>query len=147
MMPQDLTGLVVDSGDGVTHVFPVADGFVIGSCVQHIPLAGRDITKFFRQMMLDRKEKLPGEDAMEIARIVKEKYGYVCKDLVSEFKKFDEKKLADDGKYYLSNKFKKYVHKPSSGGNPIEIDVGYERFLGPEMFFHPVSLSKSNLFV
>ena len=33
MMPSDLTGLVVDSGDGVTHVFPVADGFVIGSCV------------------------------------------------------------------------------------------------------------------
>lgn len=42
----DLTGLVIDSGDGVTHVFPVADGFVIGSCVKHIPLAGRDITKF-----------------------------------------------------------------------------------------------------
>ena len=37
---------VIDSGDGVTHVFPVADGFVIGSCVKHIPLAGRDITKF-----------------------------------------------------------------------------------------------------
>jgi actin-related protein 3 len=37
----------------------------------------------------------------------------------------------------LSNKFKKYLHKPSSGGKPIEIDVGYERFLGPEMFFHP----------
>ena len=32
------------------------------------------------------------EDAMEITRIVKEKYGYVCKDMVSEFKKFDEKK-------------------------------------------------------
>jgi len=32
------------------------------------------------------------------------------------------------------------VHKPSTGGPPIEIDVGYERFLGPEMFFHPVSL-------
>ena len=95
MMPQDLTGIVVDSGDGVTHVFPVADGFVIGSCVQHIPLAGRDITKFVRQQMIDRKERIPGEDALEIARIVKEKYGYVCKDLVAEFKKFDEKKKGE----------------------------------------------------
>lgn len=43
---EDLTGTVIDSGDGVTHVFPVSDGFVIGSCVRHIPLAGRDITKF-----------------------------------------------------------------------------------------------------
>jgi actin-related protein 3 len=42
----DLTGTVIDSGDGVTHVFPVSDGFVIGSCVRHIPLAGKDITKF-----------------------------------------------------------------------------------------------------
>ena len=42
----DLTGCVVDSGDGVTHVFPVVQGFTIGSCVKHIPLAGSDITKF-----------------------------------------------------------------------------------------------------
>jgi actin-related protein 3 len=42
-----LTGTVVDSGDGVTHVIPIADGYCIGSCIKHIPLAGRDITKFF----------------------------------------------------------------------------------------------------
>lgn len=42
----DLTGTVIDAGDGVTHVFPISDGYVIGSCVRHIPLAGRDITKF-----------------------------------------------------------------------------------------------------
>ena len=129
--------MVVDSGDGVTHVFPVSDGFVIGSCVKHIPLAGRDITKFVLGELRNRKETMPSEDALEIARTVKEKYGYVCKDLVEEYRKYDEKKQRGDGNYYLSNKFKKYVHKPSNGGKPIEIDVGYERFLGPEMFFHP----------
>jgi actin-related protein 3 len=132
---EDLTGIVIDSGDGVTHVFPVADGFVIGSCVKHIPLAGRDITKFVLQELKDRKEPLPSEDALEIARTIKEKYGYVCKDLVKEFKKFDEKKQSPDGQWLLSNKFKKYVHKTNQ--KSIEIDVGYERFLGPEMFFHP----------
>ena len=29
---------------GVTHIIPVADGYVIGSCIKHIPLAGRDST-------------------------------------------------------------------------------------------------------
>jgi actin-related protein 3 len=116
MTPEDLTGLVIDSGDGVTHVFPVSDGFVIGSCVKHIPLAGRDITKFVLGELRNRKEPLPSEDALEIARVVKEKYGYVCKDIVAEFKKYDEKKQAEDGTYYLSNKFKKYVHKSSAGG-------------------------------
>ena len=33
-------------------------------------------------------------------------------------------------KIRISNKFKKYFHKPSNGGKPIDIDVGYERFLG-----------------
>ncbi|CAE7502453.1 NNT [Symbiodinium natans] len=30
----NLTGLVVDSGDGLSHVIPVADGYVITSCIQ-----------------------------------------------------------------------------------------------------------------
>ena len=42
----EMTGTVIDSGDGVTHVFPVCDGYVISSCVKHIPLAGRDITAY-----------------------------------------------------------------------------------------------------
>ena len=87
----DLTGMVVDSGDGVTHVFPVSAGFVIGSCIKHIPLAGRDITKVIMGQVRDRKEPIPSEDALEVARIVKEKYGYVCKDVAKEYEMFDEK--------------------------------------------------------
>ncbi len=71
MSQSDLTGTVIDSGDGVTHVFPVSDGFVIGSCVRHIPLAGRDITKFILQHLRDRGEKLPSEDALDIAQKIK----------------------------------------------------------------------------
>ncbi len=85
----DLTGTVIDSGDGVTHVFPISDGFVIGSCVRHIPLAGKDITKFILQQLRDRGEPVPAEDSMEIAQKIKERYGYVCKDIVKEYKKFD----------------------------------------------------------
>ena len=133
-----MTGTVIDSGDGVTHVFPVCDGFVISSCVKHIPLAGRDITQFTLKQLRDRGEKFSAGDASEIASKIKEKYGYVCKDPLKEFSKYDQKQNID-GKIVQSNKFKRFVHK-TINGNMVDIDIGYERFLGPEMFFHPVSI-------
>ena len=80
-----LTGTVIDSGDGVTHVIPVADGYVIGSCIRHIPLAGRTITQFIQQIMRDRKEPVPPEDSLEVAKRVKEMFCYVSPDLVKEY--------------------------------------------------------------
>merc|ERR1719504_228845 len=38
------TGFVVDSGDGVTHLVPVTEGFLEPMLVQRINLAGRHVT-------------------------------------------------------------------------------------------------------
>lgn len=46
-----MTGVVVDVGDGATHVVPVADGYVIGSSIKSIPIAGKDVTLFIQQLM------------------------------------------------------------------------------------------------
>lgn len=43
--------------------------------------------------MRDRGERIPAEDSNEIAQKVKEKFGYVCKDIVKEFPKYDKKTL------------------------------------------------------
>lgn len=123
-----LTGTVIDSGDGVTHVIPVADGYVIGSCIRHIPLAGRDITHFIQKMMRDRGEAVPPEESLEVAKRVKEMHSYVCPDIVKEFKKYDEK----PEKY-----FKTYSDVHARTKKPWSIDVGFERFLAPEIFFNP----------
>ena len=138
MDPDALTGVVVDSGDGVTHVFPVASGFVVASCVKHIPLAGSNMTEFTMQMLRDRGENINAEDIKAEAQKIKEKYAYVCDDLVEEFKKYDNPVQTPDG-WAVNNKFKKYTYKPSRGAASRKIDIGYERFLAPEMFFHPVS--------
>lgn len=122
-----ITGTVIDSGDGVTHVIPVADGYVIGSCIEHIPLAGRTVTEFVLGLLRERGEPIPGDQAMDIARKIKESYCYVCRDLVQEFEKYDTD----------SDKFRTYVGKQLRNGAEFKIDVGYERFLGPEMFFSP----------
>lgn len=46
-----MTGVVVDVGDGATHVVPVADGYVIGSSIKSIPITGKDITLFIQQLL------------------------------------------------------------------------------------------------
>lgn len=88
---RELTGTVIDSGDGVTHVIPVADGYVIGSAIKHIPIAGRDITQFVLNLLRERGEMatVPPEDQLKVASQVKEDYSYVCQDIVKEFRKYD----------------------------------------------------------
>ena len=40
-----LTGVVVDTGDGVTHVVPVFDGFVPQNLIRRLDVAGRHVTQ------------------------------------------------------------------------------------------------------
>uniref|UniRef100_A0AC35TRK5 Actin-related protein 3 n=1 Tax=Rhabditophanes sp. KR3021 TaxID=114890 RepID=A0AC35TRK5_9BILA len=124
---RSLTGLVVDSGDGVTHCIPVAEGYVIGSCIKHIPIAGRDIT-YFIQNLLREREQLPPEQSYEVAKAIKEKHCYVCPDIFKEFSKYDSEPEKWIKVYNGINNITK---------KPFTCDVGYERFLGPEIFFHP----------
>jgi len=87
------TGTVLDSGDGVTHIIPVVDGFVINSCIKHIPLAGSNMTTIIANMIRDRNERCPVEEVNKIAKSIKEKYSYVVEsgDLLAEFQNFDER--------------------------------------------------------
>jgi len=123
-----LTGLVVDSGDGVTHVVPVADGYLIGSSIKHIPISGRDITYFVQSLLRERETTIPPEQSLETAKAIKERYCYVCPDIAKEFAKYDE----DPRKNYLQ-----YTGINSVTKKPFNVDIGHERFLGPEIFFHP----------
>ena len=139
---KSLTGIVVDSGDGVTHIVPICDGFVLGSNIKHIPIAGRKITKFIEQMIRERGEKICTEDLYFASMDLKEKHGYVAKDLIEEFSKFDKKKIID-GKTKQSSKFKKFEGIGKISQKPFSINVGYELFLGPESFFSPEIIDKN----
>jgi len=131
-----LTGTVIDSGDGVTHVIPVAEGYVIGSSIKHIPLAGRDISAFVQQLMRERNEQIPPAESMEVAKRVKETYSYVSPDIVKEFSKYD----AEPAKW-----IRQYTGTNGVTKKPYTVDVGYERFLGPEIFFNPEIFSSDFL--
>uniref|UniRef100_A0A2K6EEM0 Actin related protein 3B n=1 Tax=Propithecus coquereli TaxID=379532 RepID=A0A2K6EEM0_PROCO len=106
----------------------IAEGYVIGSCIKHIPIAGRDITYFIQQLLREREVGIPPEQSLETAKAIKEKYCYICPDIVKEFAKYD----IDPRKW-----IKQYTGINAINQKKFIIDVGYERFLGPEIFFHP----------
>lgn len=129
---RSLTGTVIDSGDGVTHVIPVAEGYVIGGAIKNIPLAGRDITLFIQLLLRDRGE---ADTSLQTAERIKQQFCYVCPDIVNEFKKFDQ---------YPQEKFAQYIVETVSRQSKT-VDVGYERFLAPEIFFNPEICSSDYL--
>jgi len=124
----NLSGVVIDSGDGVTHVIPVAEGYVIGSCIKHIPIAGRSITSFIQHLLREREIGIPPEQSLETAKAIKERHCYMSPNLAKEFHKYD----TEPGKY-----IKQYTGINAITKKEFTVDVGYERFLGPEIFFHP----------
>lgn len=48
-----------------------AEGYVIGSCIKHIPIAGRDITYFIQQLLRERETGIPPEQSLETAKAIK----------------------------------------------------------------------------
>lgn len=108
-------------------MFLQAEGFVIGSCIKHIPIAGRDITYFIQSLLREREIGIPPEQSLETAKSIKEKYCYICPDISKEFAKYDSD----------PTKIKKYEGINNITKQSFVVDVGYERFLGPEIFFHP----------
>src|SRR6202012_4916643 len=96
---------------------------VIGSSIKSIPIAGRDITYFVQSLLRDRGEP---DSSLKTAGEIKEEYCYVCPDIVKEFSRFDRD----------PSRFAKHtITQP--GGRKVTVDVGYERFLAPEIFFNP----------
>ena len=127
-----LTGCVVDSGDGVTHVIPVVEGYPISNAIQHVPVAGREMTAFIADFLKDREPTVPLHDRMTTARIIKERYCRVAKYPSKAFEMFDNKR---------SDFISTYTGIDSKTGKPFTCEVGYERFLAPEVWFSPELVS------
>jgi len=62
------TGVVLDSGDGVTHVVPVFKGFSLPHAIERIDLAGRDVTKHLLLLMRRNGVKFHTSAEFEIVR-------------------------------------------------------------------------------
>jgi actin-related protein 2 len=117
-----LTGVIVDSGDGVTHVVPVYQGFSLPHLTRRLDVAGRSVTKYLIKLMLLRGYAFNRTADFETVRQIKEKLCYVAYD--TQF----EQKLAHE-----TTVLSKTYELPD--GRVIR--VSKERFEAPECLFQP----------
>lgn len=74
------TGIVLDSGDGVSHAVPVYNGFAIQNSVRRIDVAGRDVTEYLQTLLRKTGYVFHTSAEKEIVRQMKEKLGYIALD-------------------------------------------------------------------
>ena len=124
------TGIVVDSGDGVTHTAPIYEGFSIPHAVSKVAIAGRDLTTFLAKLLLERSYKFTSSAELEIVRDIKEKLCFVALDYEEALKKS-----------YSSSEYEKNYEMPDGK----IITIGNERFRCPEYLFKPLEMNGKEL--
>jgi len=117
-----LTGVVVDSGDGVSHIVPVWDGVCPPNLIKRLNVAGRHITRYLIKLLQVRGYAFNRSADFETVRQIKEKLCYVACDLDVD------KRLALETTVLI----KKYE---LPDGRIIKL--GSERYEAPEVLFHP----------
>ncbi|CAD6568367.1 MAG: Arp2/3 complex subunit, actin nucleation center [Tremellales sp. Tagirdzhanova-0007] len=116
------TGVVVDSGDGVTHIVPVYDGFALPHLTRRLDVAGRDVTQYLIKLLLMRGYAFERTADFETVRGIKEALCFMSYDLELD-KKLSEETTVLVETYTLPD------------GRVIK--VGSERYEAPECMFQP----------
>lgn len=116
------TGVVVDSGDGVTHIVPVYDGFALPHLTRRLDVAGRDVTRYLIKLLLMRGYAFERTADFETVRGIKEALCFMSYDLEMD-KKLSEETTTLVESYTLPD------------GRVIK--VGSERYEAPECMFQP----------
>lgn len=126
------TGVVMDSGDGVSHIVPIYEGFALPHALWRLNLAGRDLTEHLMRLLLERGHSFTSSSDREIVRELKEKLCYIALDFNTEMKDCPRNGGHEKEKSY-----------ELPDGSLVALET--ERFRCPEALFQPSLLGKESM--
>ncbi|XP_077801503.1 alpha-centractin isoform X1 [Macaca mulatta] len=135
------TGVVLDSGDGVTHAVPIYEGFAMPHSIMRIDIAGRDVSRFLRLYLRKEGYDFHSSSEFEIVKAIKERACYLS---INPQK--DETLETEKAQYYLPDGSTIEVGGLPSFFGPLSsnifswssyLQIGPSRFRAPELLFRP----------